>query len=111
MYPAFQAAPQTVVGRASTLRFDAPDLLRGIVMVVMLLDHTRDFTHGDALKFDPTDLTQTSVLLFFTRWITHYCAPLFVLLAGLAASFQRQRGKSDACSSRHSCSSGACGSA
>lgn len=94
MQPALQAAPQVAVGRTSTLRFDAPDLLRGIVMVVMLLDHTRDFTHADALKFDPTDVIQTSVVLFFTRWITHYCAPLFALLAGNAASFQHQRGKS-----------------
>jgi uncharacterized membrane protein len=61
---------------------------------VMLLDHTRDFTHADSLKFDPTDLTQTSVVLFFTRWITHYCAPLFVLLAGMSVAFQQQRGKS-----------------
>jgi uncharacterized membrane protein len=94
MHTALQAEPQTTVARVSGVRFDAPDLLRGIVMVVMLLDHTRDFTHGDSLRFDPTDLTQTSVVLFFTRWITHYCAPLFVMLAGLAASFQQQRGKS-----------------
>jgi uncharacterized membrane protein len=92
MQTALQAELQTVA-RVSGVRFEAPDLLRGIVMVVMLLDHTRDFTHGDSLRFDPTDLTQTSVVLFFTRWITHYCAPLFVLLAGLAASFQQQRGK------------------
>jgi uncharacterized membrane protein len=64
------------------------------VMVVMLLDHTRDFTHASALRFDPADVTQTSVVLFFTRWITHFCAPLFVLLAGMAAAFQQQRGKS-----------------
>ena len=94
MEPAVLTAPQTDTGRQSTTRFDAPDLLRGIVMVVMLLDHTRDFTHANAFKFDPTDLTQTSVALFLTRWITHYCAPLFVLLAGMAASFQQQRGKS-----------------
>src|SRR5436190_15766152 len=79
---------------ASARRFDGPDLLRGIIMVVMLLDHTRDFSHGDSLKFDPTDLSQTTIILFFTRWITHYCAPLFVFLAGMAAAFQEQRGKS-----------------
>lgn len=94
MEPAVLTAPQPVPGRASTVRFDSPDLVRGIVMVVMLLDHTRDFTHANALKFDPTDLSQTSIVLFFTRWITHYCAPLFVFLAGMAASFQLQRGKS-----------------
>jgi uncharacterized membrane protein len=86
--------PRAAAGRMPAVRFDAPDLLRGIVMVVMLLDHTRDFTHADALRFDPTDLTQTSVVLFFTRWITHFCAPLFVLLAGMSAAFQQQRGKS-----------------
>jgi uncharacterized membrane protein len=93
-YPAFPAASQTAAVRAPAVRFDAPDLVRGIVMVVMLLDHTRDFTHVDALRFDPADVTQTSVALFFTRWITHFCAPLFVLLAGMAAAFQQQRGKS-----------------
>src|SRR5262245_16000216 len=95
---AMSLAPAAVLSvaprRAAALRYDAPDLLRGIVMVVMLLDHTRDFTHADALRFDPTDLMQTSVVLFFTRWITHYCAPMFVLLAGMSAAFQHQRGKS-----------------
>jgi uncharacterized membrane protein len=89
------APPRTAAASAASgARFDAPDLLRGIIMVVMLLDHTRDFTHATALKFDPTDLTQTNVALFFTRWITHYCAPLFVFLAGMAVAFQAQRGKS-----------------
>jgi uncharacterized membrane protein len=77
-------------------RLDAPDLLRGIIMVVMLLDHTRDFTHWSSLKFGPTDLAQTSAGLFLTRWVTHFCAPLFVFLAGMAAAFQQQRGKTPA---------------
>jgi len=75
-------------------RIDSIDLLRGLVMVVMMLDHTRDFAHSGGLLFDPTDLTKTTVTLFFTRWITHYCAPIFVFLAGTGAYLQLARGKS-----------------
>lgn len=58
------------------------DLVRGAVMAVMALDHARDF-FGDGR--DPTDLASTTFPLFFTRWITHFCAPVFVLLAGVSA--------------------------
>ena len=75
-------------------RLDSIDLLRGIVMVIMMLDHTRDFVHSGAFQFDPTDLKQTTIPLFFTRWITHYCAPVFVFLAGTGAYLQFMRGKS-----------------
>jgi uncharacterized membrane protein len=63
-------------------------------MVIMMLDHTRDFIHNAAAQFDPMDLSRTNVALFFTRWITHFCAPVFVFLAGTGAYLQLARGKS-----------------
>ena len=63
--------PQAEPAKPSRTRIDSIDLLRGIVMVIMMLDHTRDFVHRYALQgYDPTDLAHTSVKLFLTRWIT-----------------------------------------
>jgi uncharacterized membrane protein len=66
-------------------RIPAIDAVRGLVMVIMALDHVRDFIHRGAMSFQPTDLTKTSAALFFTRWVTHICAPAFMLTAGMGA--------------------------
>jgi len=81
-------------------RIYSVDLLRGIVMMIMLLDHTREFVHHNALINDPSNLANTTTLLFFTRWITHFCAPAFVFLSGVSIYLQKMNGKSDAVLSR-----------
>jgi len=77
-------------------RIYSVDFLRGVVMMIMLLDHTRDFVHQGALSYDPTDPATTTVPLFFTRWITHYCAPAFVFLSGISIYLQKLNGKTNA---------------
>jgi uncharacterized membrane protein len=77
-------------------RVVAVDALRGAIMILMALDHVRDFIHRPAMSSSPTDLTKTTTALFFTRWITHICAPGFMFLAGLGAWLWWQRGASGA---------------
>ena len=68
-------------------RIQSIDILRGAIIVIMALDHVRDFVHAAAFNFSPTDLSRTTAPIFFTRWITHLCAPVFMFTAGLGAFF------------------------
>jgi uncharacterized membrane protein len=71
------------------LRLESVDVLRGVIMIFMTLDHTRDFF--GVTGFSPTDPAQTTIPLFFTRWVTHFCAPVFFLLTGTGAYLSLRR--------------------
>ncbi len=74
-------------------RIPSIDIARGLVMVIMALDHTRDMLHANAIVQSPTDMATTTPILFFTRWITHLCAPSFVFLSGVSAYISLKNGK------------------
>ncbi|SEL11085.1 DUF1624 domain-containing protein [Parapedobacter koreensis] len=72
-------------------RINSLDAVRGMVMVIMALDHVRDLLHVGSLTDDPTNLDTTTAALFLTRWVTHICAPTFVFLSGASAYLSLQR--------------------
>jgi len=72
-------------------RITSIDFLRGTIMIIMALDHVRDYLFFGSFYFDPLDLTKTTGAIFFTRWITHFCAPIFLLLTGTSAYLVGQR--------------------
>jgi len=73
-------------------RLQSVDAIRGAVMMLMAIDHIRDYVARSAMQFLPTDLTRTTVAIFLTRWITHFCAPTFIFTAGLGAFLWMHRG-------------------
>src|SRR5258708_4883059 len=78
-----------VPATGARVRIESIDVLRGIVMIVMALDHVRDFFGASGSS--PTNLATTTVALFFTRWITNFCAPVFFLVTGTGAYLSLRR--------------------
>ncbi len=87
---AFVDGLQKPRSRAASSRLPYIDLLRGAAILLMALDHTRDFFTG--VSFAPEDISHSSAPLFFTRFITHFCAPAFFLLAGTSAYLSLAQG-------------------
>ena len=88
------AEPAVKSGVTKRVRIESIDVVRGVIMILMALDHTRDFFGNSGLN--PTDPATTTIPLFFTRWITHFCAPVFFLLTGTGAYLSlRKKSKSE----------------
>ena len=88
------ASDAEAVTRTGAPRLEFIDVLRGLVIILMMLDHTRDYFSAEGLRFEATDLSQTTVWLFAARWVTHLCAPTFVFLSGVSIYLQKRGGKS-----------------
>src|SRR4051812_11094414 len=93
-----RTAARSFVPPRATGRVSSVDIVRGAVMVLMALDHVRDYVTNQRIR--PEDLSQASVALFATRWVTHFCAPAFSLLAGVGIGLYMSRGRSAAETSR-----------
>jgi uncharacterized membrane protein len=87
--PAAPVLPAGFVATTARPRLDSIDLLRGLIMVIMALDHTRDFFGASGMN--PRDVTDPA--LFMTRWVTHFCAPIFIFLSGISAWLYGSRGR------------------
>ena len=90
--PSRGAAAPSGAGRP---RLDSIDVVRGLVVALMVLDHVREYWSDTALVFQPTDLARTTPALFATRWVTHLCAPTFVFLAGASVWLQLAAARDD----------------
>jgi len=84
-----ETVPTVQAPAAVPFRLESIDVVRGVIMILMALDHTRDFFGNSAIN--PVDLDTTTIPLFFTRWVTHFCAPTFFLLTGTGAFLSRRR--------------------
>ena len=92
LHPAISIDRIAVAGETPAIkriRIESIDVVRGVIMIVMALDHVRDFFNNSGLN--PTDPATTTIPLFFTRWITHFCAPVFFLLTGTGAYLSLRR--------------------
>lgn len=85
-----------MTGSSTTQRIDSIDALRGLIIVLMVADHARDYVVGIPAVTDPMTLDETAPLVFWLRWLAHLCAPIFTLLAGVSAGFQSVRMERDA---------------